>query len=251
MFPFLKTIEKLHQPLVISHRGIHSQPPCPENTIPAFRNALEQGADGIELDLQLTGDDEIIVFHDYQLKRLMDISGRLNQFSLKELQRLKFCSEKSDSRTRIPTLQSVFREFGAALYYNLEIKRSTGSYRLLIDNLLQLISRYQLVERIWVSSFDSRFIREWYGRNTNIPAALLFEWWNFFSKRNCKRPEAAFLHPRVRLLKKIDRLVQLQKPICFWDVNRETDFEVITQPPVFAVITDDVRLARSMIPRQV
>lgn len=251
MFPLLRSIEKLPRPLVISHRGIHSQPSCPENTIPAFRNALEQGADGIELDIQLTRDDEIIVFHDYQLKRLMGISGRLNQFSLKELQSLKFCSGKSDSQTRIPTLQSVFREFGATLYYNLEIKRSTDSYGLLIDILLQLISRNQLLERVWVSSFDFRFVREWYNSNTNIPAALLFEWWNIFSKRNCKRPEAAFMHPRVRLLKKIDRFAHLQKPICFWDVNRETDFEVITQPPVFAVITDNVRLARSMIPRQV
>ena len=69
--------------LVLAHRGYSSR--APENTMAAFRLALEAGADGLELDVQLTRDGEAVVIHDFTLDRTTDGSGFVAQYTLAEL----------------------------------------------------------------------------------------------------------------------------------------------------------------------
>ncbi len=76
----------LQVPLIIAHRGDSSN--FPENTIPAFENALALGSDGIELDVRLTKDQELVVFHDHLLGRTAPGFKPVNNYTLDEVQGL-------------------------------------------------------------------------------------------------------------------------------------------------------------------
>ena len=65
-------------PLIIAHRGDVSK--APENTIPAFLSAHGRGADGIELDVRLTRDGQLVVYHDRSLRRIGGVSWAGDQF---------------------------------------------------------------------------------------------------------------------------------------------------------------------------
>ena len=94
------------------HRGASAD--APENTLPAFALALGQGADGIELDVQLTRDDEVVVIHDETLERTTDGHGWVADHSLDELRRLDASAGWTGfDGTRIPLLAEVLLDNGA------------------------------------------------------------------------------------------------------------------------------------------
>ena len=109
-------------PLIIAHRGDTSA--APENTMPAFYRAIQSGADGIELGVRLTRDNELVVFHDYTLGRTSDGYGLVNHYTLKELQSLDVGSWfsarfKGESP---PSLDQVFESLPGDHLLNVEMK---------------------------------------------------------------------------------------------------------------------------------
>lgn len=89
-----------------AHRGLHDAE-IPENSMPAFTKAREQGY-GVELDVQMTKDRQLVVFHDGTLKRVCGIDGYLRDFTFEELK--KFSLKQTDER--IPLFSEVLKELG-------------------------------------------------------------------------------------------------------------------------------------------
>lgn len=88
-----------------AHRGLHDlEHGIPENTMAAFEHAVESGY-GIELDVQLTKDQKVVVFHDFDLKRVCSVDGQVDAYTYDELQRLSVCG----TRERIPLLSEVLQ----------------------------------------------------------------------------------------------------------------------------------------------
>jgi glycerophosphoryl diester phosphodiesterase len=142
------------KPLNLGHRGASAA--APANTLAAFRLALELGADGFELDVQLTADNELVVIHDYSVDHATDGSGLVRRKSLAELKKLdagvrfapRFAGE------RIPTLREVFETAGKEPFINVEIKTVSPRGSGLEPRLISLIREYGLSERLVVSSFN-------------------------------------------------------------------------------------------------
>lgn len=107
---------------IIAHRGASFD--APENTLPSFQLAWEQGADGIEGDFMLTADGEIICFHDLDTQRLAGQSGVVKDLALAQLQSLDVGRWKGQrwSGTRIPTLREVFDAIPAGKKFVVELK---------------------------------------------------------------------------------------------------------------------------------
>ncbi len=103
--------------LVYAHRG--SSGSYPENTLLAFREALEAGADGIELDVHATSDGIPVVIHDRAIERTTNGSGFVDELPLARLQRFDAGQDE-----QIPTLQAVLDFVGAAAHLDIEIKGS-------------------------------------------------------------------------------------------------------------------------------
>jgi len=156
--------------LVFGHRGALAQ--APMNTLAAFDCARQQGADGIELDLQLSRDGHLVVIHDYTVDATTDGHGDVAEMSLAELKRLDAGAwfSAAFAGERIPTLDEVFDAFGDKLLINVEIKSSPAwGYR--ADKLLaECVRRHGMSGRVIVSSFDPVILRN---LRQMMPAAMM------------------------------------------------------------------------------
>ena len=94
--------------LVWAHRGASKY--APENTLPAFQKAIEMGADGIELDVQMTKDNQCVVIHDETVKRVSNGTVWVKDSTLEELREFDFGKGFTEyGKVRIPTLEEVLQ----------------------------------------------------------------------------------------------------------------------------------------------
>ncbi len=141
-----------------AHRGASGwdRQYAPENTMPAFEKAVEMQADGIELDVQLTRDGEVVICHDERLERTSNGQGWLKNYSLSELKKLDFHANHLEyGFVEIPTL-AEFLQFMRSneLEINIELKNSVIFYSDLEKKVLEIVARYGLEERVIYSSFN-------------------------------------------------------------------------------------------------
>lgn len=154
--------------LVIAHRG--GAGIAPENTIYAFRRALDLGADVLELDARATSDGVLVVFHDANVERTTDGVGRVSDMTLAELKRLDAAYRFSPdgggtfpmraSGVSVPTLEEVFDAFPKARF-NIEPKQATPS---LAEPLCRLVRERKMTDRVVVGSFSGSIIEDFRGK---------------------------------------------------------------------------------------
>ena len=141
-------------PKVFAHRGASAY--APENTLPAFELAARQGADGIELDVHLSKDGELVVIHDETLDRTTNGTGAVKDRTLAELQAL--CADNGMSGfadARIPTLREVLELVRpTGMLVNIELKTSLVWYDGIEEKTLALVEALGMQERVIYSSFN-------------------------------------------------------------------------------------------------
>ena len=119
------------------------------------------GADGLELDVQLTKDGEVVVCHDEYINRTSDGKGALRDFTLAELRQFDFSKPHPEQgRTRIPLLAEVLDFLrGTEMELNIELKTGVVRYPGLEEKTVALVQEFGLAERIWYSSFNHESVR--------------------------------------------------------------------------------------------
>ncbi|MDX1617902.1 MAG: glycerophosphodiester phosphodiesterase family protein [Balneolaceae bacterium] len=164
--------------IVIAHRGASAY--YPENTMSAFRGAVEMDAEMIELDVMMSSDGIPVVFHDAQLNEHTNGSGSVADYTLKQLKQFDaggwFDSKFSDQR--IPTLEEVLKFAQGKIALNIEIKTESvtdGLYGGVEEKSIDLVEKYDMEKHVLFSSFDYRAVRHIKRLDSNIPAALLYE----------------------------------------------------------------------------
>lgn len=144
-------------PMVISHRGVNNM--APENTLPAFKKAIEMGCDCIELDVHLSKDGYVMVIHDDTLERTTNGIGAVSDYTLAELKSLDasklFPNKYFD--VKIPTLEEVFQLVAhTPIRVIVELK---GEYTDLADKVVSLIKKYNHKDRITISSYNHNYLK--------------------------------------------------------------------------------------------
>lgn len=136
---------------LIAHRG-HSKK-YPENTMLAFRNAVEVGADGIEFDVHFTKDKKVIIHHFYYLGNTDNGEGRVFEKDTAFLRSLDAGSwfGKEFKGEKMPLLEEVLQEFGDKTIYEIELKGFGKEY---IDSVLKLVQEHKLLNNVKFSSFQ-------------------------------------------------------------------------------------------------
>ncbi len=141
--------------LIYAHRGSSNK--LPENTMEAFEKALDDKADGIELDVQLSADGIPVIIHDENLKRLTGEDLWVKDLVLKDLYPLNVL----DSGFKIPTLVEYLDWVSRTdLVTNIELKTSVFKYEGLIDSVAKLVRRYFIEDKIMISSFNHLSLKE-------------------------------------------------------------------------------------------
>ncbi|MEM3185941.1 MAG: glycerophosphodiester phosphodiesterase family protein [Conexivisphaerales archaeon] len=139
--------------VILGHRGAKGY--SPENTIPSFKKAIELGADGIELDVHLSKDGELVVIHDDTVDRTTDGTGFVHDMTVQQLKRLdagiKF--GKGWEGLRIPLLGEVFEKIGRTRY-RIELKHSGLVYKDIEKKVIKEVESKGFPEETEYSSFD-------------------------------------------------------------------------------------------------
>ena len=139
---------------VWAHRGASGY--APENTLDAFRKAVEMGADGIELDVQMTKDGELVVIHDETIDRVSNGKGWVKDYTYEELKKFNFNKTHQEyTKEEIPTLEQVYRLIKPTnLTINVEIKTGIYFYPGIEEKLYLLEKEKGMQGKIIYSSFN-------------------------------------------------------------------------------------------------
>lgn len=153
------------RPVVLAHQGASGH--APSNTMEAFRLALEQGADILELDVHMTRDGVVVVSHDETIDRMTDGSGLIKEMTLAELRQYDFGYRFTPDGgltypyrgqgVTIPTLEEVFLAF-PDVPVNVEIKQADPPME---AQVWELIQRYEAEDRVLVASFHGTVAKRW------------------------------------------------------------------------------------------
>jgi glycerophosphoryl diester phosphodiesterase len=135
--------------IVVSHRGDTQS--APENSLSAFSSAISKGADGIEFDLHLTKDHQLVVHHDYMLGRTEKGSGFIRDFTLAELKNYDIGSwfDESFHNERMPTLSEVLDLGRGKIRFEIELKHPTRSF---LEKVLSEIRAFDVTADVEITS---------------------------------------------------------------------------------------------------
>jgi glycerophosphoryl diester phosphodiesterase len=165
----------LMKPVIIAHRGASKK--APENTMPAFKKAVELGAGGIELDVQLSSDGHLVVIHDEKVDRTSNGKGLVRDKTLAELRSLDFggwFSEEFEG-TGIPLLEEVFELYsGWDGMLNIEIKNGPVFYPGIEKAVADAMRNAGMTGRTIVSSFNHYSLVEIRSLDSGIRTAPLY-----------------------------------------------------------------------------
>ncbi|MEQ6357171.1 glycerophosphodiester phosphodiesterase [Lysinibacillus sp. M3] len=160
---------------IFAHRGVSAQ--YPENTMAAFTAASKLQITGIELDVHLTADRELVVIHDETIDRTSNGSGYVKDYTLQELRAFDFGSWFSAAfeDESIPTLGDVLELFAGTNHrINIELKTDVFPYDGIEALVIREIAAYQMTERVIISSFNHESIQIISQRAPYIEKAALF-----------------------------------------------------------------------------
>jgi glycerophosphoryl diester phosphodiesterase len=141
------------KPLVLAHRGASAY--APENTLAAFRLAVAQGADGVELDARLSVDGQVVVFHDQTTLRLTGVPGRVRDKTLDQLRALDAGAHFSPAFAgeRIPTLDEVLAEMGGKVLVDIELSNYGDFWNGLAGQVAAIVQRHNAERWVLFTSF--------------------------------------------------------------------------------------------------
>jgi glycerophosphoryl diester phosphodiesterase len=161
--------------LGIAHRGASRY--APENTLAAFRLAIEHGAAAVECDVQRTADGQLVVIHDTTVDRTTDGHGSVSDYSLEALRQLE-AGSWFDSRfvgERVPLLDEVLETVRGRALLQLEIKNGPTFYQGIETQIAETIRRHEMENDTLVISFDHHCVRDLRATSAEITTGILLD----------------------------------------------------------------------------
>lgn len=184
-----------------AHRGASCY--YPENTILAIKEGIKAGANGVEIDVHKSRDNELVVIHDENIERTFKGEGLVKCFELKELKELECRNNNFTHREdcKIPLLREVLevvRESNVIL--NIEIKNDQVQYDDIEEDVIRLVKYYGMKEQVILSSFNHKSMELCKRIDKSFKAGLLCEDKIEEAIYYAKLIKAEAIHPNVKLL---------------------------------------------------
>lgn len=236
--------------LVWAHRGASGI--MPENTLPAFAKAVELGADGVELDIQMSADGEIVVIHDEMVDRTSDGKGWVKDFTLEQLRQLDVSyGHKELGHVCIPTMREVFELLKPTeLTINIELKTGILDYPGMEEKILILTREYGFEDRVIYSSFNHYSILKIQKLDPSAKTAFLYADGPIDMPEYGKKHHVNALHPAMYNIRMPDFMKKCKEyglDVNVWTVNNEEYTKLCIQAGVNAIITNYPDLVRRVI----
>ena len=252
-------LEALAPSANLGHRGMGSNRrghPYPENSLASFRAALARGADGVELDIALTTDGEVVVLHDDTLERTTDGTGYVGDRTLLELERVRLLD--GDGRLTnetLPTLAEVYRALPDDCLINVEVKvRETHHADLeahraaLVDRVLAVVMRFGDPSRTIFSSFDGVVVERVKARQPSFYCAIVS---NDPTKELVERAVALkqdAIHPDAAVeLGTVQAALDAGLQVNVWKANTKAQMRAQLAKGCTGIITDEPGILQELL----
>jgi glycerophosphoryl diester phosphodiesterase len=161
--------------LLIGHRGCPKL--APENTMASFDVCIEKKIEAIELDVHVCKTGELVVTHDFNLKRVTGYDGLVAETSYGKILELDAGSFFSPdfSGERIPLLSEVFDKYGSSLHYDIELKSRSIIDKQLCEKVWKMIRDFSLEDVCMISSFNPFQVRSFRKLSEDtVPTAVIY-----------------------------------------------------------------------------
>ncbi|WHF27991.1 glycerophosphodiester phosphodiesterase family protein [Bacillus altitudinis] len=228
---------------IIAHRGSSSA--APENTIAAFDVAVEQGADYIELDVQMTMDQHVVVIHDDTVDRTTNGNGLVKSYTLDQLKKLDAGSwfDQQYTNERIPTLQEILERYSQRIGILIEIKHPKRQIG--IENAVaRIINRFAYSRHIIIQSFDVHALQRIKTFAPSLRTALIIKPDAFKLTKRKLTTYSSFancLNMKKTMINRwwIDRIHTFGMDVFIWTVKDQKTADRIKKYPIDGVVTDN------------
>lgn len=238
----------------------------PENTLPAFLYAIEQGVDVLEMDMAVTKDNVVVLSHDPEMNPAFctgpaDSPRVIRQMTLAELKRWDcgakanpdFARQKSIPGTRVPTLDEMFAATKSApVEYNIETKifkskpELTPTPEEFAKLFLDVVRKHKLQSRVILQSFDNRTLIAMRKLDPSIRLSMLtpssaFDAFDNWVKLCREAAQAEIISPNVRIVTKsrIEEAHRAGLKVVPWTANDPGQWQSLVDAGSDAIISDD------------
>lgn len=237
---------------IFAHRGYSGK--YPENTMIAFKKALECGVDGIELDVQLTKDGEVVIIHDETIDRTTTGKGFVVDYTYEELEKFDASFKFKDlGFNKIPTLREYFQLVkDYDIVTNVELKTGINEYLGIEEKVWELIKEYNLEEKVIISSFNHFSVMRMKKIAPQLKYGFLSEDWIIDAGKYTHSHGVQCYHPRFNNLVPdvIKELKKYNLEINTWTVNLEEDMKYLYSNNIDVIITNYPELAQEIKNKQ-
>ncbi len=231
--------ERTHVTRIINcaHRGASAH--APENTLSALELALKMGATMAEVDLQQTGDDQLVLFHDDNLERTSDGNGPLWKQSLAELKRLDvggWFGAQYLGET-MPTLEELIAAVAGRLVLNLELKLH-GHERQLDTLVASRLSALPTGADFFVTSFDHDLVDRVRGLLPGLPGGYIVGRGGWHDGLLLRQGGVLSLERTLATADRVEKIHEAGKQVHVWTVNEDEEMRRLQNLGVDALITN-------------
>ena len=236
--------------LVWGHRGYSGI--APENTLPSFQLAAEKGADGVELDVQLTKDGELVVCHDEKIDRTSNGAGWVKDYTLAELRQFDFCNGMLQYEgTKIPTMEEVFECLKTTgLTINIELKTGVFDYDGIEEKLVKLTHDEGFEKRVIYSSFNHYSIQKLKSIDSEAKTGFLYSDGPIDMTGYARKYGVEALHPafyNLRFPGFVEACRDSGLDLNVWTVNNDAYIRKCVELGIHGIITNYVEKARKLV----
>ena len=228
--------------MVLAHRG--SKGTHPENTLAAFKEAVRVKSEGIELDVQLSLDNHLVVIHDGEVDRTTNGQGLVKEYTLKELKEFDAGSwfHEDYNKETIPTFEEVIALLDESDYkglLNIEIKTDEYDYEGIEEKVLKVITSKEYPFTIMLSSFNTETMKRLIALNNTFEKAIILD----NSKRKiafCEETtEISGMHPSIEWIKgNIETVKGFSEGLRPWTINSTEDMTLCFELGITGFHTD-------------
>jgi glycerophosphoryl diester phosphodiesterase len=229
------------KPLLFAHRGLSSQ--APENTMAAFKLAVQRRFDGIETDAHLTADGKLALIHDENTRRTAGVGGKVVDLTMADLKKLDAGSWYDDAFAgeSIPEFWQLLELVKpSSLIINLELKNNVCRYPGLEQAVLSELKRFEMLDRVLFSSFNHSSMALVKELEPKVETALLYSNILHRTAKYVQMCKADGIHPQHHsvdrsLVEECHRAGLKVRP---WTVDNSADAEIMSAFGVDALVSN-------------
>lgn len=259
--------------LLFAHRGFGNH--APDNSLVGARMALENGLDGVDVDAQLSKDKQTFIFHDVTLERFTEGKGRVDAYTLEELQQfdmgLKYGNGTEFKDVYIESFETFVKEITPNALLMTELKIATLKDTGMEQEVINIIAKYDVFDQVYISTFNPVVLYRLKKIDPRVKTVFIFQdsgwdparvaetrkedrvslpWylqteWTRRAIRKIIRPDALSINEHVSE-KTIKDLQEKNWPVFLWPLNTKEsiDWGISTQP--YGIVTDEPILTKQL-----